>query len=218
MLTPDEWRRAETLTASRRRSEFLRARYLVRRLTGSDATLPAAASGAPSWPAGWVGSITHKDGYVGVTALPDTDWLSIGIDVEDPGRMREAFTSRLCRADEASTLQGLAVAFGWTFTDMLTLCFSFKEAVFKAHFPLGQRFFYFHDAEIIGVEVTSFTPPSRNPNDSDDYVIHHRGTVRARLHCDTTPSTPSGTEVTGDFLSIHTDGRRFIFAALGVRR
>ena len=162
--------------------------------------------GAPTWPDQWTGSITHKDGFVGVTLLPSEQWLSVGIDAEDPTRMRPEFAPRLTNAAEVALLQTFAATHEWTFNAALTVLFGFKEAIFKAHFPLGKRLFYFLDAAVESLTIT--------------HVDHltTRGQITARLLVDTTPTTPSGTIVSGHFVSMTDTGRSFILTALALPR
>lgn len=108
----------------------------------------------------------------------------MGIDAEDPGRMRGAFMPRLCAPVEAMLLNHWAADHDTDIVAVLTLAFSFKEALFKAHFPRGGRMFYFLDAEITSIEAH---------NDLDHVFT-------ARLQVDTTPTTPAGSVVTGHAL------------------
>ena len=206
MLSEDEWVKGSSYKAQRRREEFLRSRYLIRRLTGSTESLIQDEHGAPRWPDHWTGSITHKDGFVGVALLPSDQWLSIGIDAEDPTRMRPEFASRLTNTAELELLQKFAATHGWTINTALTVLFGFKESIFKAHFPLGKRLFYFLDAAVESLSVTHV----------DDFTT--RGEITARLLVDTTPTTPSGTLVSGHFVFIEDIGRSFILTGLALPR
>ena len=204
LLSAEEWTKGSSFKAQRRREEFLRSRYLIRRITGTTESLLQDEHGAPSWPDRWTGSITHKDGFVGVSLLPSDQWLSVGIDAEDPARMRPEFASRLTNAAEAELLQTFAAAHGWTFNTALTVLFGFKESIFKAHFPLGKRNFYFLDVAVESLTVTH----------SDSFTT--RGEITARLLIDTTPSTPMDTIVSGHFVSIEETRRSFILTALAL--
>lgn len=206
ILSEDEWGKGSSFKAQRRREEFLRSRYLIRRLTGTTESLLQDEHGAPTWPVQWTGSITHKDGFVGVALLPSEQWLSVGIDAEDPNRMRPEFASRLSNEAEVALLQTFAATHGWTFNAALTVLFGFKEALFKAHFPLGKRHFYFLDAAVESLTVTHV----------DNMTT--RGKISARVLVDTTPTTPSGTIVSGHFVSITVTGRSFILTALALPR
>jgi len=70
----------------KRRREFATARTCARRalvrLGVAPQSILPGPGGAPSWPAGIVGSITHCDGYRGCAVARVTDLRSIGIDAE----------------------------------------------------------------------------------------------------------------------------------------
>jgi enterobactin synthetase component D len=205
-LIADEWSRAQGFKAERRRSEYLRSRYLVRRLTGSRDPLTADLNGSPSWPESWVGSITHKDGFVGVALLPRSSWRSVGIDLEDPKRMQSHFSTKILSDDESEWLQNQCTKTQIDFNLALTCCFSFKESIYKAIYPLGLKPFYFHDAQIEALTLT---------NDPGALL---KGQIRAALKIDASPETPRGTRVQGDFCLHKERDRYFILTALGIGR
>ena len=180
VLTADEQAHAATLRATPRRHEYQRARYLARRLADWSGPLPRSPDGVTTWPPGLTGSITHKDGYVGVALAPTSQWLSLGIDAEDAERMQEAFEARICTAAESRLIDVLAHTSSEPRRLWLTIIFSFKEALFKCHYPLGRTMFYFLDAEI-----EAFDPKS--------------STVKARLKLTTSPHTLQGSSATGHY-------------------
>ena len=74
---------------SKRRAEFAAGRHCARAALGqlgrAGAPLLRLPDGAPDWPAGTVGSISHTEGcVVGVAAL-DTLVCAVGVDVEQQG-------------------------------------------------------------------------------------------------------------------------------------
>lgn len=164
-----------TLKARLRREEYLRSRWLMRTLTGWRQPLPREASGAPMWPDGFQGSLTHKAGYVGISL--STKYAGIGIDAEDPARMHAGLEPKILTPSESELLESLKLDSGEHLL-YLTRIFSFKEALFKAHYPLGKRMFYFHDAEVMSIGA---------------------GKIRGRVLVDTTWTTPKGTEVLGAY-------------------
>jgi len=205
-LIADEWARAQGFKSERRRSEFLRSRYLVRKLTGSRDPLPADGHGNPSWPEPWVGSITHKDGFVGVAIVPRTQWLSVGIDVEDPKRMKAEFAGKILSASENQWLRERCDATQVAFNLALTCCFSFKESIYKAIYPLGLKPFYFHDARIEDLTAANATGDLWS------------GRITAELMIDASPGTPRGTRLQGDFCLLQERDRHFILTALSIGR
>ncbi len=180
-LAPDEQAALSALRAPTRRDEYTRCRFLVRWLTGTAAPLLRTATGEPSWPPAYTGSITHKDGCVGLALAERGRVAGIGIDAEDTARVKSELAPRIVNGTEWTLLQQLARASGQSESYWLAVAFSFKEALFKSHFPLGQTMFYFHDAEITHVDPAA-------------------GTITASLHKTTSPLTPAGSRVHGHFL------------------
>jgi 4'-phosphopantetheinyl transferase EntD len=116
------------------------ARELLTRFGHPDCALPKAPSGAPTWPAGVVGSLAH-DYRVAVAAVGHSrDVLALGIDVEPA----EALPSDVL--DLVATPQELLKIGDDPFHGRLL--FVAKEAVYKAVYPLDRMFLEHHDVEI----------------------------------------------------------------------
>jgi 4'-phosphopantetheinyl transferase EntD len=135
----------------KRRREFAAVRRCARRALGTlgavdcpPAPLLPGTRGAPGWPAGVVGSMTHCPGYRAAAVARATDLLAVGIDAEPhlplPDGVLEAVTGPLERAG----LAGLGARTPGVCWDRLL--FSAKESVFKAWFPLTGRPLGFEDA------------------------------------------------------------------------
>jgi enterobactin synthetase component D len=151
-----------------RRREFLAGRYCARLALG--ALLPGGplpdvergADGAPLWPEGIVGSITHAGSLVSAAAARTADVRGIGIDTERLERFEKPTgVARLV------LLPGEAAAGGPALPDRLRLplVFSAKEALFKCLYPLVRRRFYFESAAVLDVNVVegTFTPRLTSP-------------------------------------------------------
>jgi 4'-phosphopantetheinyl transferase EntD len=195
-LHEDEWARAEKMRSTTRRSEYLRGRYLIRELLNSTEALAPSAHGAPTWPKGWTGSISHKDGHVAVTATQVPDWQSLGIDVESSSKIRPGLESRIVNGEEAKILDAYEGI--WDRSTLLAMAFSFKESIFKCHFPLGHKMFYFHDAAIEDIDLGL-------------------GVLRARLKVDTSPMTPAGTLVEGHTVLRSENGQGYVLTSVSLR-
>jgi len=91
--------------------------------------------GAPCWPGGVVGSITHCRGYraAAVGRLPGV--LAIGIDAEPDAPLRPGVLRRLASPAEAEHVDRLGVEDPCVNWDRLL--FSAKEAAFKTWFPFA---------------------------------------------------------------------------------
>jgi enterobactin synthetase component D len=108
-------------------------------------------NGAPLWPAGTTGSITHTDDYVSA-AVARADWIrAIGIDTEgiiSEARLRSiqgtiAWTSEIAAARSAGCDRQTAA----------TLVFSAKESIFKCLSAEVGRIFDFRDVRLVAVDL-----------------------------------------------------------------
>lgn len=147
-LFPEE----EALVAravEKRRLEFrsgrLCARRALRALGHEAGPLGVGPRGAPRWPAGFVGSITHCAGYRAAACARSDDLASIGIDAEPNEPLPGDLLPAIALDDEAAALARLS-ADGKVAWDRLL--FSAKEAVYKAWYPLTGEALHFADAAI----------------------------------------------------------------------
>lgn len=144
---------------ARRRLEFQAGRFCameaMRRLDpqGPPSTVGRTERGAPIWPSGIVGSITHTDGYVSAAVARVETTRSLGIDSErilasDQARRvapHVSWPSELSHGRQA----------GLDRLESITLVFSAKEAIFKCLHPLIGAMFYYHDVRIEGVDAAT---------------------------------------------------------------
>lgn len=118
----------------------------------ADAGLPAIepgrlASGGRNWPAGYVGSVSHKGTKVVVALAPVGCVKSLGIDIETWDRAKELSKIQgLTEADEFPPLSDVPGPL---------LLFSVKEAIFKALHPILDRPFGFEDVKVSWSRVES---------------------------------------------------------------
>jgi 4'-phosphopantetheinyl transferase EntD len=122
----------------RRRREFANGRTCARaalRRAGVAATpIPVGHRGAPIWPPGIVGSITHCADYCAAAVARRHDVNALGVDAEVVGGLPDGVLEVVCRPDERAEIRALTVRradVAWG-----TLWFSAKESVHKAWFPL----------------------------------------------------------------------------------
>jgi enterobactin synthetase component D / holo-[acyl-carrier protein] synthase len=148
-LFPEEATLVARATEKRRR-EFTTGRECARGALASLGITPAPIlrgyRGAPVWPDGIVGSITHCAGYCAAAVARTQDLLTIGLDAEPnaalPGGVLELISLPAERA-RLRELAATAPAISW---DRLLFCA--KEAVYKAWFPLTGQWLGFADADI----------------------------------------------------------------------
>ena len=139
---------------AKRQAEFAAgrsaARAAMRALGGIDAAIPASADRAPSWPAGWHGSITHNDRWC--LAAVTRGAAHLGIDIETATPLNPDLLPMICSAAEVARIAG-------TEQGMLAkVIFSAKEAAYKAQYPLTQTLFGFDHLDIVlDTDVGEFT-------------------------------------------------------------
>ncbi|MET7474319.1 4'-phosphopantetheinyl transferase superfamily protein [Streptomyces sp. NPDC005648] len=134
----------------KRRREFALVRACARRAMDKLGVPPQpllpGERGAPGWPPGLVGSMTHCDGYCAAALVRATDLASLGIDAEPHSPLPEGVLDAVALPAEAARLRRLAAdrpAVHWD-----RLLFSAKESVYKAWFPLTGRWLDFAEADI----------------------------------------------------------------------
>lgn len=134
----------------KRRREFTTGRACARAALGQlgvpAQAIPAGARGAPGWPAGFVGSITHCDGYRAAAVARVTELASLGIDAEPNEPLPAGVLADIALPAEAESLRRLGRDTPEVRWDRLLFCM--KEAVYKAWFPLAERWLGFEDATV----------------------------------------------------------------------
>lgn len=133
----------------KRRREFTTGRHCARAalaLLGFPAApILTGERGAPVWPAGVAGSITHCAGYR--AAAVSVDVLSLGIDAEPAAPLPDGILQTISLPRERTMLTALGGDHPWD-----RLLFSAKESVYKAWFPLARRPLDFADA-LVGIDL-----------------------------------------------------------------
>ncbi len=146
-LFPEEEAAVGKAVAKRRR-EFATARGCAHRalvqLGLPPGPVPAGERGEPLWPAGVAGSITHCRGYRGAAVARTADLVTIGIDAEPHEALPEGLLGDVAGPAEVRMLRELSSSVPAIHWDRLL--FSAKEAVYKAWFPLAERWLGFEDA------------------------------------------------------------------------
>ncbi|MFJ4852633.1 4'-phosphopantetheinyl transferase [Streptomyces sp. NPDC088730] len=147
-LFPEETAQVARSTPARR-AEFASVRACARqamaRLGLAPVPILRGPRGAPLWPAGLVGSMTHCHGYRGAALARAREFRSLGIDAEPHVQLPSAIRQAVVSAAEERwmAVQRPTVAIHWD-----RLLFSAKESVFKAWYPLTLLELDFNQAEI----------------------------------------------------------------------
>jgi 4'-phosphopantetheinyl transferase EntD len=148
-LYPEEEALVAQAVAKRRR-EFAGVRSCARRAMEKLGVPPQPVlpgeRGAPRWPDGLIGSMTHCEGFCGAALARATDLASVGIDAEPAGPLPEGVLSAVALPAEAERLRRLAAERPEVHWDRLL--FSAKESVYKAWFPLTGKWLDFSEADI----------------------------------------------------------------------
>jgi 4'-phosphopantetheinyl transferase EntD len=147
LLFPEE-EEVVAKAVDKRRREFTTARACARAALAK-LGLPAVPivpgpRGAPQWPAGVVGSITHCDGYRACAVARDSDIVTIGLDAEPHDKLPDGVLDAVSLAPERARLAELSAAVPGMYWDRMLFCV--KESVYKAWFPLTGRWLGFEDA------------------------------------------------------------------------
>lgn len=134
----------------KRQQEYATVRMCARRALNAlgvpSAPLLAGQRGAPQWPTGVVGSMTHCAGYRAAAVAHASAFMGIGIDAEPNEALPDGVLDIISLPQERSwihALPGCAPKVSWD-----RLLFSAKESVFKTWYPLTLRELGFEEAEI----------------------------------------------------------------------
>lgn len=184
-LHPDDFQNvgiAPVRGVAKRQSEYLAGRLCaheaLRRLAGQGSFPARGEDGAPQWPTGVSGSISHGSGLAAALVANDSRWRGLGLDLETPLDVDRAakLASEILTADEMQRARHLDPQ---AFALRVTQTFSLKESLFKALYPLVLERFYFEAAELIECSAD--------------------GNARLRLLIDLSEEWRSGSELDGRF-------------------
>ena len=146
--------------SDKRRREFTTGRECARVALGKLGVTPVpiliGERGAPQWPPGVVGSITHCDGYRGAAVARAGDITAIGLDAEPDAPLPAGVLDVVSLPAERARLTALAELVAKPAAGPARerpvpwdrLLFSAKESVYKAWFPLTGRWLGFEDADV----------------------------------------------------------------------
>jgi 4'-phosphopantetheinyl transferase EntD len=177
---------------AKRRNEFATARVLAREaltLFGiADAEILHEAKGAPVWPRGIAGSLTHCTRRALVAVGRAEAVGTVGIDAEDRAVLPAELWSRILTPGELRFLQTIPASERGR---VALVMFSAKESLYKAQYPRTHLFMEFADARIDAMRV--------EPGD----VV--RGTFACVFERDI-GSFRAGTSVPGRFQEVGSEG------------
>lgn len=133
-----------------RRREFVVARacarQALRRLDSPAGAIPKGPAGEPQWPAGVVGSITHCSGFAAAAVARRAQLRTLGIDAEPHAPLPDGVLALAASAAEIDHLDALVAADPRVHWGRLLFCA--KEALYKAWYPVQQRWLGFEEADV----------------------------------------------------------------------
>ncbi|MEV5458066.1 4'-phosphopantetheinyl transferase superfamily protein [Streptomyces cellulosae] len=139
-----------TRAVAKRRREFTAVRSCARRamekLGVPAVPVVSGERGAPVWPEGVTGSMTHCEGYCAAALVHVGDVASLGIDAEPHAPLPEGVLSAIALPQEAARIARLLAERPDVHWDRLL--FSAKESVYKAWYPLTRKWLDFSEADI----------------------------------------------------------------------
>ncbi|GAA3848302.1 4'-phosphopantetheinyl transferase family protein [Streptomyces sedi] len=150
-LFPEEERVIARAVDGRRR-EFTTVRHCARQalaaLGGPAVPLLPGERGAPGWPDGYLGSMTHCRGYRAAAVARVGEVVGVGIDAEPNEPLRDRDVLRLIALPEEremlARLDASHPGVSWE-----RLLFSAKESVYKVWFPLTGKWLDFEEARLV---------------------------------------------------------------------
>ena len=137
-------------SVEKRRREFAAVRVCARSAMTALGLPPQSVlpgeRGAPRWPEGVVGSMTHCEGYRAAALARTSDLAALGVDAEPHCLLPDGVLDLVSSSAERRRLKLLAAADPGVNWDRLL--FSAKESVYKAWFPLTGEWLDFTQADI----------------------------------------------------------------------
>ena len=148
-LHPDEARFAAAV-AARRKAEFICGRVYahraLRRLGRDTPFIGRDEAGAPLWPAGIAGSISHSRCYCVAVAVKADIRRSVGLDITQIRRVRPRLWDKLFTRAERKSIEAAPAAQRQRRAGVM---FSAKEAAYKCLFPVHGAFIGLREAQVV---------------------------------------------------------------------
>ncbi|MGU3409056.1 4'-phosphopantetheinyl transferase [Microbacterium sp. M1A1_1b] len=163
-LAVDE-RDAVATALPERRAEFVTGRVLGRQALAvmgfRRASIPVARSGAPVWPAGVVGSITHCAGLRACAVGRRADHAGIGIDATPARPLPDGVLARVADLGNAPVVAGLGALWRSGVESPDSVLFAAAEAVAKARTSAHGGWYGIDGADVALRPDGSFTARAR---------------------------------------------------------
>jgi enterobactin synthetase component D len=147
LIDPELERFLSPRACPKKKTEFFLGRaavgYALREL-GEYGHVLRGGDGAPIWPDGISGSITHCWPWAAALVVRSRRPLAVGIDLENLEKVaRSDISNVICTPAELDWLRQ-----GFSFHERLGMIFSAKEAVYKGIYPWCKQYIDFQDVEL----------------------------------------------------------------------
>ena len=146
----DEESQVIARAVDKRRREFTTVRHCARnalaKIGVSAAPLLPGERGAPGWPEGVAGSMTHCLGYRAAVVGRQETVLTVGIDAEPHDALPDGVLEAVTLPAERGRITELSTSDSSLHWDRIL--FSAKESVYKAWFPVAREWLGFEDTEL----------------------------------------------------------------------
>lgn len=133
----------------KRLSDFSKGRYCanlaLEQLDIKDVIIPIGNNREPIWPDGIVGSISHCDILTGAIVGKSAEFISMGLDIEEIGRVTPDLWDLIFTQKEKDFLINLSDR---ELQEKSTAIFSIKEAYYKFQYPITKTYLDFLDVEV----------------------------------------------------------------------
>lgn len=141
--------------SEKRKNEYLTGRFCAQialEKAGGEKgeNISSLDDGAPSWPDGFVGSITHYSSFIAAACSNKSFYSSIGIDSQ---QVMSSKTLKNIQIRILTRKEFFLKIPGWSEEEIATLIFSFKESIYKCFKPLSGQFFGFQEAQILEIDL-----------------------------------------------------------------
>lgn len=151
------------------------ARQALRDLGQPPVRIPIGPARDPIWPAGFLGSISHSDTLCIAHVGRRSYYAGIGLDIESDDPLEPELVPFLAGLEEWKALRHTSIGG----LDPGKLCFSAKEAFYKAYFPACRMFLDFTDVYLtVDWDQASFQVALIN---SEKLSFHNRRHFQGRF-------------------------------------
>ena len=139
----------------KRCSEFLAGRYsarqALRQLTNQYHFVGRRKDRSPIWPCTTIGSISHSDTNAIAIVAYRHDYTYIGVDIEE--WLSISTTGEIANMVLTGNELNLSKSVPLQFYEFVTLVFSVKESVYKALYPMIQKYFGFECVSVHSIDI-----------------------------------------------------------------